>query len=312
MATLTVPHPVPSAAEDAEQVREAVKGWGTNEKALIAILAHRDAAQRKHIQLAYEEMYQENLIKRLESEIHGDFERAVYRWLFEPIEREAMMANLALTKNLNYQVIVETACVNSPNELLIVKQAYHAKYRHSLEEDVAAHTGGDLRKLLVALVSTYRYGGDEIDLRLAQSEAKILQDLISQKELNHDEIIRILGTRSKAQLNATFNCYRDEFGTPIEESLSGETANEYALALHMAIRCIIDPHMYFVDVLDDALSKSGADEDTLTRVIVMHAEKDLGVIKEKFQKRKSVPLEHAVDKKTSGDYKNFILALVGN
>lgn len=49
-------------------------GWGTDEKALILVLAHRDAAQRKHIQLAYEEMYNENLIKRLESELTGHFE----------------------------------------------------------------------------------------------------------------------------------------------------------------------------------------------------------------------------------------------
>lgn len=72
-------------------------------------------------------------------------------------------------------------------------------------------------QLLVALVSTYRYGGDEIDISLAKSEARILQDVINQKKLNHEETIRILGTRSKAQLNATFNCYREDYGTPIEE-----------------------------------------------------------------------------------------------
>jgi annexin D len=312
MATLTVPQPAPSPAEDAEQIRKAVQGWGTNEKELISILAHRDAAQREQIQLAYEEMYNENLIKRLESELTGDFERAVYRWIFEPIAREAMMAYIALKKSFNYQVIVEIACVNSPNELLVVKQAYHAKYRHSLEEDVAAHTSGDLRKLLVALSSTYRYDGEDIDVKLANSEAKLLQDLIEQNELNHEEIIRILGTRSKAQLNATFNFYRDEYGTPIEESLPGETENDFVSALRMAIACIVDPHLYFVEVLDNALSKSSADEDTLTRVVVMHAEKDLAEIKEKFQKRKNVPLEEAVGKKTSGHYKNFILALLGN
>lgn len=51
-----------------------VLGWGTDEKALINILAHRDAAQRKHIQLAYEETYNESLTKRLESELSGHFE----------------------------------------------------------------------------------------------------------------------------------------------------------------------------------------------------------------------------------------------
>nr|XP_009395142.1 PREDICTED: annexin-like protein RJ4 [Musa acuminata subsp. malaccensis] len=312
MATLTIPHPVPSAAEDAEHIRKAVQGWGTDEKALILVLAHRDAAQRKHIQLAYEEMYNENLIKRLESELTGHFERAVYRWIFDPIEREAVMAYVALKKTFNYQVIIEIACVNSSKELLAVKEAYHARYKHSLEEDVAAHTVGDFRKLLVALVSTYRYGGDEIDISLAKSEARILQDVIKQKKLNHEETIRILGTRSKAQLNATFNCYREDYGTPIEESLAGEDPNEFASALRMAIGCIVNPQPYFVEVLHDALSKPDTDEDTLTRVIVMHAEKDLRGIKEMYQSRNNVPLEQAVRQKTSGDYKTFLLALIGN
>lgn len=49
-------------------------GWGSDGKAIIAILGHRNVHQRQEIKKAYEEIYQENLIKRLESEISGDFE----------------------------------------------------------------------------------------------------------------------------------------------------------------------------------------------------------------------------------------------
>lgn len=72
-------------------------------------------------------------------------------------------------------------------------------------------------QLLVALISPYRYSGEEIDVHLAKSEAQVLEELIKKNEFSHEEIIRIVGTRSKAQLIATFNCYREDFGTPIEE-----------------------------------------------------------------------------------------------
>lgn len=63
----------------------------------------------------------------------------------------------------------------------------------------------------------------------------------------------------------------------------------------------------------NAIKKIGkSDEDALTRVVVTRAEKDLGLIKEAYQKRNSVSLEDAVAKETSGDYKHFILALLGN
>jgi hypothetical protein len=49
-------------------------GWGTDEQAVISILAHRDAIQRKQIALEYEHKYSESLIQRLQSELSGDFE----------------------------------------------------------------------------------------------------------------------------------------------------------------------------------------------------------------------------------------------
>lgn len=70
-------------------------------------------------------------------------------------------------------------------------------------------------QLLVALVSAYRYDGDEVDTQMAHSEADILHEKIQEKAFNHEELIRILSTRSKAQLKATFNRYRDIHGTSI-------------------------------------------------------------------------------------------------
>lgn len=54
-------------------------------------------------------------------------------------------------------------------------------------------------------------------MTLAKSEAKILHAKIAGKAYNHEELIRILTTRSKAQLNATFNHYNSEFGNPINK-----------------------------------------------------------------------------------------------
>ena len=49
-------------------------GWGTDEKTVIVILGHRTVYQRQQIRRVYEEIFQEDLVKRLESEIKGDFE----------------------------------------------------------------------------------------------------------------------------------------------------------------------------------------------------------------------------------------------
>lgn len=311
MASLIAPADHDSI-QDAEILYKACKGWGTDEKALISVLAHRNAAQRKQIRQAYWDLYQEDLIKRLESELSGDFERAVYRWILDPEDRDAVLANVALRKSSDFHVLVEIACVRSAEELLAVRRAYQARYKHSLEEDVAAHTTGDIRKLLVGLVTAFRYEGAEINARLAKSEANILHDAIKDKAFNHEEVIRILTTRSKTQLMATFNCFKDDQSNSITKVLLGESADDhYKNLLRVAIRCINEPIKYYEKVLRNAIKKLGTDEDAVTRVIVTRAEKDLLDIKEFYYKRNSVPLDQAVAKDTAGDYKAFLLALLG-
>ncbi|KAK9282773.1 hypothetical protein L1049_010994 [Liquidambar formosana] len=317
MATLIV-HENTSPVEDAEALRKACQGWGTDEKAIIRILGHRNATQRQLIRQAYEELYQEDLVKRLESELSGDFERAMYRWILDPADRDAVLANVAIKKS-DYRVIIEISCIHSPEELLAARRAYRIRYKRSLEEDLAAHTTGDIRKawswlllqLLVALVTAYRYGGDEINARLANSEADILHDAIKDKAFNHEEIIRIVSTRSKAQLMATINRYKDDHDISITKNLLGDPADELSSALRMAIRCITDSEKYYEKVLRNAINKAGTDEDALSRVVITRAEKDLKEIKEAYYKRNSVTLDHAVAKETSGDYKAFLLTLLG-
>ncbi|KAB1199579.1 Annexin-like protein RJ4 [Morella rubra] len=284
MATLITPDHF-SPVEDAEALQKACKGWGTNEKAVISVLGHRNAVQRKQIRQAYEDLYQEDLIKRLESELSGDLEKAVYRWILDPFDRDAVLANVALRKaETNYHVIIEISCIHCPEELL---------------------------GLLVGLVSAYRYDGQELNERQAKTEADILHHAIKDKESDYEEVIRILTTRSKTQLIASFNRYRDEHGTSITKNMLGDKRNEIQKALRTVIRCISDPKKYYEKVLRNAIKGVGSDEDALIRVIVTRAERDLRDIKELYLQRNSVSLDHAVAKETSGDYKAFLLTLLG-
>ena len=72
-----------------------------------------------------------------------------------------------------------------------------------------------LLQLLVGLASPYKYAGGEMDVKLVKSEADKLQDLVKDKALNHEEVIRIITTRSNAQIVATLNHYKDSHGTAI-------------------------------------------------------------------------------------------------
>ncbi|XP_061344453.1 annexin D2 [Gastrolobium bilobum] len=313
MATLKVPAQVPSPSEDSEQLRKAFQGWGTNEGLIVSILSHRNAAQRNLIRKTYAETYGEDLLKDLDKELSSDFERAMVVWTLDPAERDAFLANEA-TKRLtsNNWIIMEIASTRSSLELFKAKQAYQARFKRSIEEDVAYHTSGDIRKLLVPLVGTFRYEGDEVNMTLAKSEAKLLHEKVAEKAYNHEDLIRILTTRSKAQLNATLNHYNNEFGNAINKDLKTNPEDEYLKLLRATIKCLTYPEKYFQKVLRLAINKLGTDEWALTRVVTTRAELDLQRIAEEYQRRNSVPLDTAIANDTSGDYKNILLSLFGH
>jgi annexin A7/11 len=312
MASLKIPAQVPSPSDDSEQLRKAFQGWGTNEGLIISILAHRNAAQRKLIRETYTQTHGEDLLKDLDKELSSDFEKVVLLWALDPAERDAFLANQA-TKMLtsSNSTIAEIASTRSSLDLLKAKQAYQARFKKSLEEDVAYHTSGDIRKLLVPLVGILRYEGDEVNMTLAKSEAKLLHEKIAEKAYNHDDLIRIVTTRSKAQLNATLNHYNNEFGNVIDKDLETGSEDEYLKLLRAVIKGLTYPEKYFEELLRLAINKMGTDELALTRVVTTRAEVDLQRIAEEYQKRNSVPLDRAIDNDTSGDYQKFLLALLG-
>ncbi|EPS64455.1 annexin p33 [Genlisea aurea] len=183
----------------------ATRKLGTDESSVIQILAHRNATQRKSIREAYTRAYGEDLLKDLEKELSGDFLRAVFLWTLDPAERDAHLANEALRNfsPTNLVIVVEIACTGiassshpTQTSLSFSLQQIPRRRRRSSHRWTLL-----FRKLLVPLVSSFRYGGDEVNLAVS---GKVRSEDTSHEKISHkayadEELIRIIATRSKAQ-----------------------------------------------------------------------------------------------------------------
>lgn len=317
MASISVPSPAPSATEDAENIRKAVQGWGTDEKALIEILGHRTAAQRAEIAVAYEGLYNEPIIDRLHSELSGDFRSAMMLWTVDPAARDAKLAHKAMKKQGERYVwvLIEVACASAPDHLVAVRKAYREAYSASLEEDVAAcplYKDPLLKQFLVRLVSSYRYSGELVDDELARAEAAELHDaVVARKQPLHGDVVRVVSSRSKAQLKATFERYRLDHGKAVDEVLEERRSDQLAAVLKTAVWCLTSPEKHFAEVIRSSIVGLGTDEESLTRAIVSRAEIDMRKVKEEYKARYHTTLTSDVNGDTSGYYNGILLTLVG-
>ncbi|MBA0837558.1 hypothetical protein Goarm_009704 [Gossypium armourianum] len=315
MGSLKVPDVIPSPEDDSHKLKKAFQGFGTDEDGIIEILGHRDANQRKKIRETYHQLYNETLIDALKSELSGDFGKAVILWTYDPSERDARLANEALKskkKGIKHlEIIVEMSCASSPQHVVAVRQAYCTLFDHSVEEDIVASLPPPLRKILVGLVTSYRYDKEVVDTDVANLEADRLHEAIKTKDLAHDDVVFILSTRNFYQLRTTFACYKKKHGNPIDKDIEKSGKGDLESLVRMVILCIDSPEKHFAEVVGTSIIGLGTDEDSLTRAIISRAEIDMMKVKSEYLNIYKSSLDDAVTGDTSGDYRNFLVTLLG-
>ncbi|VAH18693.1 unnamed protein product [Triticum turgidum subsp. durum] len=326
MASISVPDPAPSPTEDAENIRKAVQGWGTDENALIEILGHRTAAQRAEIAVAYEGLYDKPLLRTLQDELSSHFKGAMTLWTMDPAARDAKLAYKALRKkggDRHAWVLIEVACASSPDHLVAVRKAYCSAYDSSLEEDAAAcplykeplkqarpcrswHSPSFLSPPWVNFLLL------PVDGELARAEAAELHGAVAaKKQPLHGDVVRIVSSRSKPQLKATFQHYKREHGKAIDEVLEGNRNDKLSAMLKTAVWCLTSPEKHFAEVIRSSIIGLGTDEESLTRAIVSRAEVDLKKVKEEYKVRYKTTVTKDVVGDTSGYYQGILLTLIG-
>ncbi|KAJ8773623.1 hypothetical protein K2173_005869 [Erythroxylum novogranatense] len=313
MSTLNIPSKI-SPRDDALQIHRAFKGLGCDTDVIVNILGHRDASQRDDIQQEYETMFSDELRKRLSSELHGHLKKAVLLWMKSPVERDVSAIKRALKGAIiDLKAATEIICSRTSSQIRQIKQAYTSTYGNRLENDVDEYTSGNHKKLLLAYLSTTRYEGPEIDTVLVEDDAKTIRKA-GQKHSGVDErtFIHIFSERSRAHLVALDSTYRQMFGLNLRRAIKKEASGNFKYGLLTILHCAYNPAQFYAVVLRKAMKGLGTKDTTLIRVIVTRAEFDMQLVMAEFHKKYRKTLADAVHSETSGQYRVFLLSLLGS
>ncbi|KAJ8307174.1 hypothetical protein KUTeg_015258 [Tegillarca granosa] len=301
-----------NAEQDAEVLRNAMKGLGTDEEAIINVLPYRSNPQRQEIVTTYKTMFGKDLVEDLKSELSGNFLSTCKALLMAPAEYDATLLRKAI-KGLgtDEDVLIEVLCTRSNAQIKEIIRMYKKKFNKDLEKDIIGDTSGHLKRLLVALVQANRSDSTEVDRNKAVQDARALLEA-GEKKWGTDEsrFNVILVSRSYPQLRATFEEYKKLSKKDIEETLKSEMSGDLLRGMLTIVRCVKDKASHFARQLQKTMKGMGTDDDTLVRICVSRCEIDMVQIKEAFQNLTSQTLEQYIADDISGDYRNIILSLV--
>uniref|UniRef100_A0AAR2ITK1 Annexin n=1 Tax=Pygocentrus nattereri TaxID=42514 RepID=A0AAR2ITK1_PYGNA len=240
---------------DAEVLRKAMKGFGTDEQAIINLLGSRSNKQRVPLVISYKTAYGKDLIKDLKSELSGNFEKVVLAMLKAPAQFDASELREAIKgAGTDEACLIEILSSRSNAEIREINQVYKAEYKKTLEEAITGDTSGHFRRLLVSLAQGNRDERETVDIALAKQDAQALYQA-GENKLGTDEskFNAILCARSKAHLRAVFNEYQHMCGRDLEKSIEREMSGDLEGGMLAVVKCIKDTPAYFAERLYKAM-----------------------------------------------------------
>lgn len=301
------------AETDAKVLYSAMKGFGTDEKKIIGIVAHRSSAQLMAVEKKFQTMYGDDLKKWLEKELSGKLEQVVLGRFYGPRGYQAYCLRMAMKgMGTDERALVDVICTKNKYEMDMVKRAYAALFQRDLIKDLQSETNGDFKRILVSLAGAGR-DNKPVDLDLAKSDAKALYEA-GEGKWGTDEgtFNQIFATRSFPQLRATFEAYKKQRGQNMAAVIEKEMSGDLKDAFLTLVNYITDPITYYSEVLYRSMKGMGTDDKTLIRTVVSRCEIDLGLIKKKFEKLHQKTLDKAIKGETSGDYRKIMLQIVAD
>lgn len=201
-----------------------MKGFGTDEKALISILANKDPLQIDYIRNAYDRTFRRNLIADIKSETSGWFETALVELARGPLLNDAHnLFNAVDGAGTNERVLNDILLSRSNADIQAIKGCWANIFRRSSHPRLETAIRGDLS------MKTERHFSMVIDAKRAEDSAPVIPQQVeddvmkiyqaTEGRMGTDEILvcSILTMRNDNQIRAIAHTYKQKFNKDLEK-----------------------------------------------------------------------------------------------
>ena len=292
-----------------------MKGFGTDEAALVRVLAKLSPLEVPVIKETFRQRHGRDLENDVRKEVSGYFELCLLSILRGPLQQDVWCLDKALKgAGTNEDLLNEILLGRSNADIQAIKQAYHHTYHRSLEHDVRDDLSAKTERLFSMVLSATRQ--EESAPVIPQSVDADVSEIhrCTEARLGAEQltVCSLLSKRSDNQIRAIAHAYEHKYRRPLEKVLVSEFAGHMEDALVQMVRCGTDRAMRDAINIEDAMAGMGTkDEMLIIRVVKLHWNPaHLQQVKGAYKAKYRQDLIARVRGETSGDYERCLVALL--
>lgn len=280
-----------------------MKGFGTDEDAIISVLCRRSNAQRMEIAKAYKTAYGKDLLSDIKKETSNNFQRLLLALLTPMIHFYCQELSAAMRgEGTDEDALIEILCGGLPNHIIhIITAEYKKLYGQNLEDALKSETSYSFKRLLVSCSTGNRDESMRTDVNAARADAQSLVNAgIGRWGTDESEFNRILCSRNFEQLKLIAQEYEKLTGNTLEKDIKKEFSGDIEDGMVSVLRCALNRSQFFAKCLHKSIAGIGTDDRALIRLCVTRCEIDMADIKEEYQRKYNESLRDAIKGDTSG------------
>ena len=295
--------PLPS--DEAETLRNSIKGKNKNVTNLIKFIISRTNEERQNIKKSYNSFYGD-LIEDLKDEFNGDFEEAVLALFYHPVDYDCFELRKAIYGLGTDEDTLIEIIANRPNNILKqIKQRYTEIYPGTyLIQDVIDDSSGKFKDTLVALLEEKRANNTEANLEDCEISARLLY-----QKADGNVFLQIFTEKSQADFVVIEDFYYSLADKTLLQTIEKEFSGDFKDALIGIYYSMLNPAEYYAKKIHDSLYGLGTNDNTLIRVLVTRYEEDMPLINEVYKKLYDADMIEDIIDDTSGSYKTLLVSL---
>ncbi|KAH6635122.1 annexin-like protein [Chaetomium sp. MPI-SDFR-AT-0129] len=302
--------------DDARGLRSAMKGFGTDEKALVRILANKDPLQIHTVRDAYSRLHRRDLIADIKSETSSWFEAGLVSLARGPLLSDVHLLHDAMSGIGTKEDALNDVLLGRTNaDLNAIKSEYHRTFHRRLEDDVRGDLSMKTERHFMIVLQAVRA---EESAPVVKAEIdRDVNDLYNATEakMGTDEmkVCSILSTRNDSQIRAIAYEYQLKYARSLEHVIRKEFSGHMEDALLFQLRSGVDKYMHHAALLEDAMAGAGTKDYLLvSRVVRFHWDRNhMANVVGAYEKRYHRSLSSRIKGETSGDYERLMLACIG-